>query len=125
MATYRRFRCPGPRPRRSDTSVALAVITVAALSSPAPALAASEACAVVVAKVEHEIFLWPRCFAAGGLRQTAQLHLRAAVRAALNGDQSLCWEHLALSGYKLACTVSEARVTPPTSVGPDTGCAAC
>lgn len=66
----------------------------------ADATAAPTSCAAAVERAEQQIFHWPRGFSPVGLRQTAMLHLRAAVSAAASGKEQLCWEHLALASYK-------------------------
>lgn len=87
-------------PRRHAIQRILGGIVAAVLPRIAAASAASVSCAAAVHAAEREIPSWPRGFSGVGLRQQTQLRLRAAAQAAVSGDERLCWQQLALSGYR-------------------------
>lgn len=79
--------------------VAIAMLAGIALMPAAAAEAAPSPCAAAVQRAESHIFSWPRGFSGSGLRQAAMLHLRAAAQAVESGNELLCWDQLAQSGY--------------------------
>ena len=88
-------------PRRQAIQTILGSVVAAVLPRIATANAQPVSCAAAVSAAAQALPSWPRFFSGGGLRQHAMIRLRAAAQAALSGNEPLCWQQLALSGYAL------------------------
>jgi hypothetical protein len=87
-------------PRRRTLQRILATVAAAVLPRIAVAGPAGASCAEAARAAAHDIASWPRGFAGVTLRQQSMIHVRAAIQAALSGNEGLCWQQLALSGHQ-------------------------